>query len=106
MNNSISMSSVGKAKSLEVIVINCKPRIKRSEPSEQFKSSERVRFKGVQLKRRAATDKAGKGHPCSRSIFIMAGELMAAVQPPGPNVPTTQPVRSQQQIKILNKCQL
>lgn len=57
MNNSISMSSVGKAKSLEVIVINCKPRIKRSEPSERFKSSERVRFKGVQLKRRAATDK-------------------------------------------------
>lgn len=38
-------------------MINCKPRIKRSEPSEQFKSSERVRFKGVQLKRRAATDK-------------------------------------------------
>lgn len=57
MNNSISMSSVGKAKSLEVIVINCKPRIKRGEPSERFKSSERVRFKGVQLKRRAATDK-------------------------------------------------
>lgn len=51
------MSSVGKAKSLEVIVINCEPRIKRGEPSERFKSSERVRFKGVQLKRRAATDK-------------------------------------------------
>lgn len=46
-----------------VIVINCKPRSERGEPNERFKSSECVCFKGVQLKRRAATDKGRERSP-------------------------------------------
>lgn len=79
-------------------MINCSLSSKRSEQNEWFKSSEHVGVKGVQLKRRAATDK-GTERSSLQSFHLHYNRESVAKVHSGPRCAHTPGIRVHEEIK-------